>query len=121
MIFVGYEEHRIGWRVCDLLGKYSFSNDVIFNESSSGHLGVPRPLADPSASPTSSPSLSCPAHKQPRVRTSLGQAYDDVLRLKAFHCVACDQKRSAVANAGSRGVVGTNGGAVRVVGMNGVH
>ena len=39
-IFVGYEENRVGWRVCDLHGKYSFSNDVIFNESSSGHLGV---------------------------------------------------------------------------------
>ena len=31
-IFVGYEERRVGWRVRDLKGKYSFSNDVIFNE-----------------------------------------------------------------------------------------
>ena len=39
-IFVGYEEHRVGWRVCDLHGKYSFSNDIVFNENSSGRLGV---------------------------------------------------------------------------------
>ena len=31
VIFMGYEEHRVGWCVCDLQGKYSFSNDVIFN------------------------------------------------------------------------------------------
>ena len=30
VIFVGYEEHRIGWCVRSLEGKYSFSNDVIF-------------------------------------------------------------------------------------------
>ena len=40
-IFVGYEEHRIGWCVRDLQGQYSFSNDVIFNEDLSGHLGIP--------------------------------------------------------------------------------
>ena len=37
-IFVGYEENRIGWQVCDLHGKYFFSRDVIFNESIPGHL-----------------------------------------------------------------------------------
>ena len=26
----------LGWHVCDLHGKYSFSNDVIFNEHLSG-------------------------------------------------------------------------------------
>ena len=56
-IFVGYEEHRIGWRVHDLKGKYSFSNDIIFNESSSGHLGVPRSVSSASILPTS-PSAS---------------------------------------------------------------
>ena len=40
-IFVGYEEHRIGWRVRDLNGKYSFSNNVIFNGNLSGRLGIP--------------------------------------------------------------------------------
>ena len=44
-IFVGYEEHRVRWRVHDLQGKYSFSNDVIFNENFSGRLGAPRPLS----------------------------------------------------------------------------
>jgi hypothetical protein len=37
-IFVGYEENRIGWQMCDLHGKYSFSRDVIFNKSVPGHL-----------------------------------------------------------------------------------
>jgi hypothetical protein len=37
-IFVGYEENQIGWRVCDLKGRYHFLQDVIFNESVSGHL-----------------------------------------------------------------------------------
>src|ERR1700678_2943715 len=51
-IFVGYEEHRVGWRVHNLEGKYSFSNDVIFNENLSGRLGVSRPLlSSSSASP----------------------------------------------------------------------
>jgi len=48
-IFVGYEEHRIGWCVRDLQGKYHFSWDIIFNESSSGHLKrLPRSLSPPS-------------------------------------------------------------------------
>ena len=42
---MGYEEHRIGWRVRDLTGKYSFSNDVVFNENLSARLGTPRSLA----------------------------------------------------------------------------
>lgn len=41
-IFVGYEEHRVGWCVWSLDGKYSFSNDVIFDENLLGRLGVPR-------------------------------------------------------------------------------
>jgi hypothetical protein len=55
-IFVGYEEHRIGWRVRDLHGKYSFSNDIIFNENLSGRLGISR-------SPSSSPFI--PANSPP--------------------------------------------------------
>ena len=50
-IFVGYEDHQIGWHVCDLHRKYSFSNNIIFNESSPGCLGVPRPLSTPSSQP----------------------------------------------------------------------
>ena len=71
-IFIGYEDHRIGWHVRDLQGKYFFSNNIIFNESSSGRLGVPRPVPAPSAQPNSSPALNWPVHKQPHVHTSLG-------------------------------------------------
>ncbi|KAK7460605.1 hypothetical protein VKT23_009325 [Stygiomarasmius scandens] len=52
-IFVGYEEHRIGWRVHDINGKYHFSRDVIFNESAYGRLGSRR-TTDPWVSPPTS-------------------------------------------------------------------
>ena len=87
-IFVGYEEHRVGWRVRNLHGKYSFSNDVVFNEGSSGRLGVPRSI---SSSSDQSPTLvdpDRPVRERPRVRTTMGQAYDEVLRLR-------DLRRSA--------------------------
>ena len=92
-IFVGYEEHRIGWRVRDLHGKYSFSNDIIFNEHHSGRLGVSRPLSSPT--PTSVPALdsSRPVRDVPRVRTTMGKAFDEVLRLKEFRRAAREQKR----------------------------
>ena len=76
-IFVGYEEHRIGWRVRDLKGKYSFSNDVIFNENLSGRLGIPRSLTPTSASSTSPRVLD-----RPHLRTSMGRAYDDIIAHK---------------------------------------
>ena len=80
-IFVGYEEHRVGWRVHSVEGKYSFSNDVIFNENLSGRLGVPHSL--PLASP--SPSVpSRPLRDHLRTRTIAGQAFDEVLHLKAL-------------------------------------
>ena len=41
-IFVGYEENRIGWCVRDLAGKYHFSRDVVFNETTPGHLSPNR-------------------------------------------------------------------------------
>ena len=37
-IFVGYEENQIGWHVHDLVGKYHFSRDVVFNEATPSHL-----------------------------------------------------------------------------------
>ena len=43
-IFVGYEENRIGRRVRDLVGKYHFSRDVVFNEATPGHLSLNRGL-----------------------------------------------------------------------------
>src|SRR5271168_1174670 len=81
-IFVGYEEHHIGWRVHDLTGKYSFSNDVIFNENLAAHLGVPRSL--PPVVLEAVPSFSRPICERPRICTSMGQAYYDVLELKRF-------------------------------------
>ena len=79
-IFVGYEEHRLGWRVRDLAGKYSFSNDVIFNENLPARLGVPRslPLL---TSDTTIPSPR-PLRERSRIRTTAGQAYDNVMELK---------------------------------------
>ena len=103
VIFVGYEEHRIGWRVRDLHGKYSFSNDVIFNEHSSGRLGVPRPLSSPSPSTLSPSEASRPLRVQSRVRTTMGQAYDEVLRLKEFRRNAREQKRLLAADGGHGG------------------
>jgi len=41
-IFVGYEEGRVGWRIRDMHGKYSFSRDVIFNEDVRGRLKRPQ-------------------------------------------------------------------------------
>lgn len=83
-IFVGYEEHRIGWRVRDLVGKYSFSNDVVFNENLPARLGVPRSLAPIIPDTT----VTSPSHRRvgdrPRICTAMGQAYDEVLELKHF-------------------------------------
>ena len=106
-IFVGYEDHRTGWRVRDLQGKYSFSNDVVFNENTSGRLGIPRSLPSlPDQLRVSSPSdfTSRPTRMAGRVRTTMGQAYDEVLRLKAFRRTERDRQRSNVA-------VGVHGGA----------
>ena len=101
-IFVGYEEHRTGWRACNLHGKYSFSNDVVFNEHSSGRLGVDRPLPSSSSSP-SSLSLTRVARDRPHVRTTRGQAYDDVLRFKELCRLERDKQLSLV-------TLGANGG-----------
>ena len=78
---MGYEEAHIGWRVRDLKGKYFFSRDIIFNENSSGCLGLPHPF--PVAS---DPSPSLPMPHLPRVRTHTlaGQDFDEVLCLKEF-------------------------------------
>ncbi|PBK59225.1 hypothetical protein ARMSODRAFT_862604, partial [Armillaria solidipes] len=38
VIFMGYTEGRIGWRVHDLAGKYHFSWDVKFNKNTPGCL-----------------------------------------------------------------------------------
>jgi hypothetical protein len=108
-IFVGYEEHRVGWRVRDLNGKYIFSNDVIFNESLSGRLGVPRPF--PSATPDDS-SLPSPHPIRSRVRTVAGRAFDDVIRLKEFRSAERDKRvvAAVVGVAGDVDKVSVDGG-----------
>ena len=80
-IFVGYEEHWVGWHVHNVEGKYSFSNDVIFNENLLGHLGVPHSLSSPSS--PAFPVSPRVQRAQPRVRTVAGQAYDEVIKLRA--------------------------------------
>ena len=62
----------MSWHVRDLHGKYSFSNDVIFNENSSGCLGVSRSLSpSPDVGVVSSGPL-LPVRDQSRVRTTMG-------------------------------------------------
>ena len=93
-VSVGYEKHRVGWHVQDLHGKYSFSNDVIFNESSSGHLGVSHPLSSsPDMSPASPDPLR-PARDRPHICTAMGQEYDEVLHLKEFQHSECNRYRT---------------------------
>ena len=125
-IFVGYEEHRVGWRVRDLAGKYSFSNDVVFNENLPARLGVPRSLAPILTDVTISPS-SRHLRDRPRIRTTMGQAYDDVLELKRLRNEERQRKRLLLVNDSVHGgvadgtsnatgvaVVATDGGAVVV-------
>jgi hypothetical protein len=102
-IFVGYEDHRIGWRVRDLKGKYSFSNDVIFNENLSGRLGIPRSPSSPVLDDL--PQASSPRLRRvgSRTRTIAGQAYDDILRLKEFRRVERERKRLKSSNGAANG------------------
>ena len=107
-IFVGYEEHRVGWRVRSLDGRYSFSNDVIFDENVPGRLGVPRQISSgPPASPLPASPKILP--DRPRVRTLAGQNYDEVLRLKALRKVERDKKHRSVPFVSAAG--GADGGA----------
>lgn len=77
-IFVGYEEGRVGYRVCSTSGSYSFSADVIFDELQPGRLGVPRSLVLPS--PTLDGGTSAPRR---RLRTAKGQAFSDEITRRA--------------------------------------
>ena len=75
--------------------KYSFSNDVIFNEDLSGHLGVSRspPSSPLNASSSASPLASRLSHAIPRVCTAAGQAYDEIIRLKESRWLDCERRR----------------------------
>ena len=100
---------RAHQRVRDLHGKYSFSNDIIFNESSPGRLGVDCPLSSSTPLSDPSPSSSRVIRVQPRVRSTMGQAYDEVLCLKEFRRAAREQRRLLSADGRSGGAVGALG------------
>src|ERR1700678_1878687 len=106
-IFVGYEEHRVGWRVRDLKGKYGFSRDVVFNEDLSGRLGGPRSL--PSAASTAAvvPPHS-PRAVRTRARTSGGRIFDEIILLKEARRLERERRRH-LAVAGHGGVVAGGG------------
>ena len=87
-IFVGYDEHRVGWRLRDLKGGYHFSRDVIFNESLNARLG----------SPQSSLTPSTPA--QQRVKSITGKDYSSVLQLVSDRHVTRRQLAHQVDEAG---------------------
>ena len=93
---MGYEDDRIGWRVCDLHGKYHFSRDVIFNELTPGRLSSLRtntslpisssPSSTTPSSTTHSSLSSSPTPPSPRPvrtiqRTTKGQVFADTIRL----------------------------------------
>ena len=119
-IFVGYEEHRKGWRVRDLHGKYSFSNDVIFNENLSGRLGVSRPLPSSPPAPPRPPSPR-PLRTAPRVRTAAGRAFDADIQLRDSR--KAERQRGSlpfVENAQTGGAVGVVADASGFLGDDGV-
>ena len=75
-IFIGYDEHHIGWRIRDLKGGYHFSQDIIFNEWLNARLGVPQ-------SPPSTPALQC-------IQSVTGEDYSSVLQLVSDrHATRC--------------------------------
>jgi len=85
VIFVGYEENRLGWCVWDLNRKYHFSYDIIFNQLVPGCLS-PSPSTSSTSSSTSSPS-PCPTHVI--TQTTKGQAFADTIK----DCDDCLAKR----------------------------
>ena len=74
-------------------GKYSFSNDVIFNKNLSGCLGVPRSVMS-SESSSNVPSITpCLLRDRPGACTLDGQVYDEVFHLKALWKLEWDKQR----------------------------
>jgi len=117
-IFMGYEEHRLGWQVRDLKGKYHFSRDVIFNEDLSGCLGLPRSLPLPVLpSSNSLGSLPIPHPTCGCVRTATGHAYDDILKLKDLRRVEHDDRRKLASAGGSVVAATVNGDVDNVDGL----
>ena len=80
-IFIGYDDDRIGWYVCDKKNGVHFSRDVIFNESIPGRLSSPRTLASSSSSVETFPSSLTPPSRPVQLcaRTEAGQAFADTI------------------------------------------
>ena len=77
-IFVGYDEDRVGWYVCDKKNAVHFSRDVVFNESVPGCLSSGSSSNLPSSS--SLPVSNIPPHPtRLRVRTEAGQAFSETI------------------------------------------
>ncbi|RDB14617.1 Retrovirus-related Pol polyprotein from transposon TNT 1-94 [Hypsizygus marmoreus] len=87
-IFVGYEEDRIGWRVRDLNGKYSFSRDIVFNENVRGRLSHSSACPDPSLASSSSSQTTNPPSPRPQrtiIPTPLGHDWSAAIRQRDEH------------------------------------
>jgi hypothetical protein len=97
-IFVGYEENRVGWRVRDLTGKYQFSRDVVFNESTPGHLSPRRgvQLPHPEQIYTSSTSSHIVPLKTPIYSPTLS----DTIRVRD-NIIVAQQQRTTRSTTGS--------------------
>ena len=113
VIFVGYEEARIGWTIRNLKGKVHFLRDVIFNEDLSGRLGIP-----------CSPSVRVPDQDSPLIpicsigdciRTIAGRDYDEALHLQNKHSLARAGGRPSKSTVTTM-VVATDGGASTIPG-----
>ena len=121
-IFVGYEEHRIGWTVRDLKGRIHFSRDIIFNEDLSGRLGVPRSISPRVNVDPHSPSIR---PIRTRIQTIAGRDYDEALQLR--RSLALERTKARLARHGGADVVAAGGanvvadGVALAVVANGSH
>ena len=103
-IFIGYEEHRVGWLIRDLHGRVHFSRDVIFNEDLSGRLGVPRSIS----SRVRTASVSSPDRPvRTRIQTVAGRDYDIALKLKQARALERAKARAMLASSVFYGGVGS--------------
>ncbi|KAF5381322.1 hypothetical protein D9615_008433 [Tricholomella constricta] len=83
-IFVGYTEGREGWRVRDLNGRYHFTRDAIFNESTPGHV-VPsrgKDFPEPVPLPSYLPPPPSPRSQRTTKPTDKGLAYQEAIKAK---------------------------------------
>ncbi|GLB34019.1 hypothetical protein LshimejAT787_0109030 [Lyophyllum shimeji] len=82
-IFVGYTDGREGWRVRGLDGRYHFTRDAIFNESTPGHLAPHRGPTFPDPPPLPSYLPPSPRPRRTVRLTEKGQAFADAVQARA--------------------------------------